>query len=44
MYANTVGEAFIYYGIRLVVFTAVAALGIWAGIKRRRNKDKKQAV
>ena len=40
MYANTVGEAFIYYGIRLVVFTAVAAL---AGIKLRRNKDKKQA-
>ena len=43
MPANTVGEAFIYYGIRLVVFTAVAASGISAGIKLRRNKDKKQA-
>lgn len=41
MYANTVGEAFIYYGIRLVVFTAVAALGIWAGMQTSPEQGQK---
>ncbi len=41
----TVGTAFVYYLIRLVIFTAVAALGIALGIKFRRYKNEKdQAV
>ncbi|MCH5252324.1 MAG: hypothetical protein J1F22_05060 [Lachnospiraceae bacterium] len=40
-----VWSAFVYYLIRLVIFTAVAALGITLGIKFRRHKNEKaQAV
>ncbi len=37
----TVLEAFIYYLIRVVEFSAVAALGIAIGIKWRKSKNKK---
>jgi len=42
MGVTTVSGAFIYYGIRLVVFTACAALGIFVGIKLRKAKNKKE--
>ncbi len=35
-------EAFIYYLIRLVMFTAVAALGIALGISLRKRKNAQQ--
>jgi hypothetical protein len=35
-------EAFIYYLIRLVMFTAVAALGIALGIALRKRKNAQQ--
>ena len=34
-------QAFVYYLIRLVEFSAVAAAGIAIGIKLRKNKNKK---
>ncbi len=41
MEINTLAEAFMYYGVRLVIFSAVAALGIFIGIKLRKAKNKK---
>ena len=41
MEGATVLQAFGYYLIRLVMFTAVAAAGIAAGIKLRKYKNKK---
>ena len=35
------GEAFLYYGVRLILFAAVAGAGILAGIKIRKAKDAK---
>lgn len=35
------GEAFVHYGIRFVIFAAVAALGITLGIVVRKKKNKK---
>ncbi len=37
----TIGEAVMYYGIRLVLFAAVAGAGIAAGIKIRKAKNAK---
>lgn len=42
MEGATILEAFGYYLIRLVMFTAVAAAGIAAGIKLRKAKNKKE--
>ncbi len=35
-------QAFVYYLIRLVMYAAVAAAGIVAGIKLRKMKNKKE--
>lgn len=37
----TLGEAFVYYGVRLIIFAVVAGAGIAAGIKIRKAKDAK---
>lgn len=37
----TLGEAFVYYGVRLVIFAVVAGAGIAAGIRIRKAKDAK---
>lgn len=37
----TLGEAVLYYGVRLIVFSAVAGAGIAAGIKIRKAKNAK---
>lgn len=37
----TLGMAFLEYGIKLIVFAAVAAGGIALGIKIRKNKNAK---
>lgn len=42
MEGATVLEAFGYYLIRIVMFTAVAAAGIAAGIKLRKAKNAKE--
>lgn len=42
MEGATVLQAFGYYLIRLVMFGAVAAAGIAAGIKLRKNKNAKE--
>lgn len=42
MEGATVLQALGYYLIRLVMFTAVAAVGITAGIKLRKNKNAKE--
>lgn len=42
MEGATVLEAFGYYLIRIVMFTAVAAAGIAAGIKLRKAKNEKE--
>lgn len=42
MEGATVLQAFGYYLIRLVMFTAVAAAGIAGGIKLRKYKNKKE--
>lgn len=42
MEGATILQAFGYYLIRLVMFTAVAAVGIAAGIKLRKNKNAKE--
>lgn len=42
MEGATVLQAFGYYLIRLVIFTAVAAAGIAAGIKLRKHKNEKE--
>lgn len=44
MEGATILEAFGYYLIRLVMFTAVAAVGIAAGIKLRKAKNKKEEI
>lgn len=41
MEGATILQAFGYYLIRLVMFTAVAAAGIAAGIKLRKHKNEK---
>lgn len=38
---ETLGEAFLYYGERFIVFTIAAAIGIWAGIRIRKSKNAK---
>lgn len=42
MEGATILQAFGYYLIRLVMFTAVAAAGIAVGIKMRKNKNAKE--
>ncbi len=42
MEGASVLEAFLYYLIRLVMFGAVAAVGIFAGIRLRRVKNEKE--
>ena len=37
----TVGEAVLYYGVRLILFAAVAGAGIASGIKIRKAKNAK---
>lgn len=37
----SLGEAFVYYGVRLIIFAVVAGAGIAAGIKIRKAKDAK---
>lgn len=37
----TLGEAIVYYGVRLIIFAVVAGAGITAGIKIRKAKDAK---
>lgn len=44
MEGATILEAFGYYLIRLVMFTAVAAVGIAAGIKLRKSKNQKEEI
>ncbi len=36
------GTAFMSYGIKFIMYAAVAAAGIALGIKFRKNKDNKQ--
>lgn len=40
----TVWSEVVYYGGRLVLFSAVAAIGIALGIRFRKKKNKKEAV
>ena len=40
----TLGQAFVYYLIRLVMFGAVAAAGIAVGIKLRKRKNEKEQL
>lgn len=40
----TLFQAFVYYLIRLVMFGAVAAAGIAAGIKLRKMKNEKEQL
>lgn len=42
MEGATILQAFGYYLIRLVMFTAVAAAGIAAGIRLRKAKNRKE--
>jgi len=42
MQGANIPEAIIYYLIRLVMFTVVAAVGIAAGIKLRKYKNEKE--
>ncbi len=35
------GEAFLTYGVKLIVYSVVAGVGIWAGIKIRKSKNAK---
>ncbi len=37
----SLGEAFVYYGVRLIIFAVVAGAGIAAGIRIRKNKNAK---
>ncbi len=37
----SLGEAFISYGVKLVLFSIVAGIGIWSGIKLRKAKNAK---
>lgn len=39
----SLGGAFIYYGVRLLVFAIVAAVGIWGGMKIRKTKNSKNS-
>lgn len=39
---GALAQAFIQYAIKIVMFTAIAAVGIFAGIKARKSKNKKQ--
>ena len=41
MTPETLGEAFLYYGVRLIVFAVVAGAGIAAGIRIRKTKNEK---
>lgn len=41
--SKTIGQAYIYYGIRIVIFTAVALLGMFLGVKIKKFKDAKDA-
>mgnify|MGYP005776883463 CR=1 FL=1 len=38
------GEAFLSYGVKLIVFSVIAFLGICTGIKLRKAKDKKEEI
>lgn len=40
----TLGAAFLSYGIKLVLFSVVAILGVTLGIKLRKRKNSKNAV
>lgn len=37
----SLSEAFISYGVKLVLFSIVAGIGIWSGIKLRKAKNAK---
>ncbi len=37
----TIGQAVLYYGVRLILFAAVAGAGIAAGIRIRKAKNAK---
>ncbi len=37
----TLGEAFLSYGVKLILFAIVAGVGIATGIKLRKSKDAK---
>ncbi len=37
----SLGGAFISYGVNLVLFSLVAGIGIWSGIKIRKAKNAK---
>lgn len=37
----TIGQAVLYYGVRLILFAAVAGAGIAAGIRIRKAKNVK---
>ncbi len=37
------GSAYASYLVKIIMYTAVAAIGIFAGIKLRKNKNKKQS-
>ncbi len=41
---GALGAAFVEYLIKLIMFTAVAALGIAVGIKLRKNKNAKDEM
>lgn len=42
MTPGTIGGAFLYYGVRLIVFAIVAGAGIAAGIRIRKAKNEKK--
>lgn len=42
MAGATILEAFVYYLIRIVMFSAVAAAGIAAGIRLRKSKNARE--
>ena len=39
--SRTIPQAYAYYGIRIVLYTLVAAIGIYCGIKLRKRKNAK---
>ncbi len=40
--SRTIPEAYAYYGFRIVLFTIVAAIGIFLGMKIRKYKNSKE--
>ena len=39
----SLGGAFLYYGVRIILFAAVAGIGIAVGIRIRKAKNEKAA-